>query len=417
MRFPSIDYQTHPAYSPYESSIKYDNSFVEQGVRAVDSASAAFYEIAEPLEHDAASALACIRLAMDGILYHAKKQGIPAIAEEWLRVCAQWTIADFNYEFVRRIFSSREHRPVVLSPSHALQLSNMRSQGMYVTDIKKIAYDAIRQLATKEMKVLKDRAFKNPNERAVVNVAYNSPLWRAIKRGVKQAGILDVLSEFKGNEMTMLGAGLEYSYPGQGWYQNLYSDVGLSGGPFQYLHYDEGDCLPKSMIYVTPVDEDCGPTRAIPTSNTWEISECRIRMHRALDRIIGDRYSQLDERGGYRVLARRPELRRVFMELPAAFRGSSHFGDDIMSNTDLAATLQALEIPYVSKGAQTMVFDGPHLLHRGSLVRSGERLALQVVYRNRNEARIRSELSRETYIREQFRLWRKYARKFVMEHA
>ena len=105
------------------------------------------------------------------------------------------------------------------------------------------------------------------------------------------------------------------------------------------------------------------------------------------------------------------------MELPTALRGSSHFGDDILPDTDLAATLETLEVPYLSAGGQTLVFDGPRLLHRGSLVNSGERLSLQVIYRNRNEARIRSILAKETFITDQVALLRKYARNFVMAHA
>jgi hypothetical protein len=73
-------------------------------------------------------------------------------------------------------------------------------------------------------------------------------------------------------------------------------------------------------------------------------------------------------------------------------------------------------MPYVSEGGQALVFDGPHLLHRGSLVRTGERMALQVGFRNRNEAIIKSHLAKETFIGEQIALGRKYARKYVMAY-
>jgi hypothetical protein len=416
MHFPNIDYQTHPAYAPYQSNVAFDEEFIAGQVDKIDSISEAFCARATPIAQDAADALAQMRAAVEQILLHARQQNIPIVAEEWLRVCFRWTLADFGYEFMRRVFSAREYRAKVLLESQARQLLDMQTRGMYVTDLPKDTYDEIRRLGMEYLGELKSRAIADPSERSVTNVRFNSPLWKAIRRGVNEAGVLDVLSEFKGNQMTMLGAGLEYSYSGQRWYQNVYSDVGVSAGPFQYLHYDEGDCLPKSMIYVTPVDEKSGPTRAIPGSNCWEASECTIRMHRALDRIIGDRYGNLG-RGSYRILARHADLRRIFMELPTALRGSSHFGDDILPDTDLAATLEKLEVPYLSAGGQTLVFDGPWLLHRGSLVNSGERLSLQVIYRNRNEARIRSILAKETFITDQVALLRKYARNFVMAHA
>lgn len=417
MRLPEIDYLVHPAYAPFRSSIQYDVPYINARIGEIDALSAGFRTLQEPSEKESAAAIAAIRSALDSILAHAKERRIGAVAEEWLRVCARWTVADFQYEFARRIFSSRGHRSRALATSQAEQLSSMENRGMYIADLTPATYAQIRRLALEQLDTLKARALANPRMRAVSNVSFNSPLWKAIKRGGEEAGILDVLGEFKRNEMTMLGAGLEYSHSAQRWYQDLYSDVSLAPSPFQYLHYDEGDCLPKAMIYLTPVGEDSGPTRTIPGSNCWESSECRVRMHRALDRIIGDRYKDISAVGDYRILARHPELRRIFMELPEPFQGSSHFGDDILPGSGLAGALQELEEPYLSDGGQTMVFDGPHLLHRGSLVRSGERLSLQVVYRNRNEARIRSKLSKESLIREQFSLWRKYARRFAMEHA
>lgn len=417
MRFPEIDYQAHPAYAPLRSDVRYDDLFIEERIRAIDATSAQFCADVAPDEPAFAEALAGIRRDLDRILSHARESGIGALANEWLHTCVRWTIADFAYEFSRRIFSRREYRAASLSQPQVKQLETIRSRGLYVADLPPRAYAEVRRLATHHLDELKTRAIAAPHLRAVTNVAFNSPLWKAIKRAVEEAGVIGVLSEFKRNEMTLLGAGLEYSHPGQRWYQNLYSDAELGPGPFQYLHYDEGDCVPKSMIYVTPVGEDSGPTRAIPESNCWEASECKIRMHRALDRIIGDRYREVSVDGDYRILARQSDLRRVFMGLPRAFRGSSHFGDDILPDSSLAAALKPLEVPYLSEGAQTMVFDGPHLLHRGSLVKSGERLSLQVVYRNRNEARIRSKLVRESLLSEQYALWRKYARRFVMEHA
>ena len=251
----------------------------------------------------------------------------------------------------------------------------------------------------------------------VSNVAYHSPLWKAIIGAVRKAGILEVLGEFKRNRMTMLGAGLEYSHAGQRWYRNLYADVALPGGPLQYLHYDEGDCLPKSMIYLTPVRDDGGPTRAIPSSNCWEVSECKIRVHRDWIASSAIDTARPARRGIIGCSRGAPSCGGFSWSCPPPCVGSSHFGDDILADSELASTLESLEVPYLSEGNQTMVFDGPRLLHRGSLVGSGERLSLQVIYRNRNEARIRSELAKQTLLREQAALWRKYARRFVMEHA
>jgi ectoine hydroxylase-related dioxygenase (phytanoyl-CoA dioxygenase family) len=416
MRFPEIDYDSHPAYSSFRNPIVYDDRFIDAQVGAADLACTQFCDLAEPTEHDAESALAHIRQAVEEISRHVRQQGIPIVAEEWLCSGARWTVSDIAYEFARRIFSAREYQRGALSPERAQHLSAMRTQGMYVTALPTDVYAVIRKLSAECLEQLKARAAGDPFERAVMDTKFNSPLWKAVKTAVHEAGIIDVLGELKQNRMTLLGAGLEYSSPNQHWYQNIYADVGLPDSPFQYLHFDEGYCLPKAMIYVTPVNEFNGPTRAIPGSNVWEVSEFRLRMHRALDRVVGDRYGKLSTRGNYRPIARRPELRSIFMQLPRAIRGSSHFGDDVLPGTSVADALEGLEVPYLSEGGQAMVFDGPHLLHRGSLVRTGERLALQVAFRNRNEAIVKSHIARESFLSEQIALGRKYARKYVMAY-
>ena len=284
---------------------------------------------------------------------------------------------------------------------------------MYIADLPSDLYEEIRKFALEHRSELRQRALSDRFNRAVISTPFNSQLWKAIKRASKEAGIIDVLSDFKGNQMTMLGAGLEYSCPEQDWYQNLYADFGLLDSPMQYLHVDEGDCLPKSMIYVTPVALENGPTRAVPGSNQWKKSETTFRAHKALDNVVGTRYAKFVQRAHYRPLARHAELRRIFMELPKPFQGSSHFGDDVLPGTDLAASLANLEVPYLSQGGQALVFDGPQILHRGSLVKAGERIALQVIYRNQNEENIKAHLSKETLMKDQVALAKKYLRKFV----
>ncbi|TAK64083.1 phytanoyl-CoA dioxygenase family protein [Methylobacter sp.] len=417
MRYPEIDYSIHPAYEKYKGAVHYNDALIFQQIGNVDAVFENFCALKSPSEADAADALSDIKKSMEHILIHAQEKNVSILVEEWLDSVVNWTIADMGHEFSRRVFSARDYRSIALARDNREQLSLLQTQGMYITGLPPEAYADIRRLALEYMPGLRQRALSDRFNRSVTNVPFNSPLWKAIKRAVNEAGILDVLSEYKRNKMTLLGAGLEYSYPEQDWYQNLYEDVGLSDSPMQYLHVDEGDCLPKSMIYVTPVDEENGATRAIPGSNCWEISPCRIRMHKALDRVVVNRYAKFVHKTHYRPLARHAELRRIFMELPKPMQGSSHFGDDILAGTELACMLAEQEITYLSQGGQALVFDGPHLLHRGSLVKSGERLALQVIYRNQNQEDIKSYFNKESFFKDQVAVVKKYARKFVMGYV
>jgi ectoine hydroxylase-related dioxygenase (phytanoyl-CoA dioxygenase family) len=416
MLYPEIDYSLHPAYLPYQGGLQYDEQLVRQLIKESDYTHAQFCALASPSNADAEDALSQIQGCMGQVVRHSRERNISLLAEEWLNSAIQWTISDLSREYARLIFSARDYRGHSLSSERQRQLLLLQAQGMYIVDMPADAYADIRRLALLHRDELRQRALLDPVNRAVISTPFNSALWKAIKHAAKEAGIFEVLSELKQNRMTLLGAGLEYSCPEQNWHQSLYADIGLSDSPLQYLHVDEGECLPKSMIYVTPVEEENGATRAIPASNLWERSECLFRMHKALDNVVGSRYANYARKGSYRPLARYPELRRIFMELPKPFQGSSHFGDDILSGTKLASTLANLEVAYLGNGGHALVFDGPHLLHRGSIVRSGERMAIQVVYRNQNEESIKGHLSKETLLKDQIMLAKKYARKFVKSH-
>jgi hypothetical protein len=81
------------------------------------------------------------------------------------------------------------------------------------------------------------------------------------------------------------------------------------------------------------------------------------------------------------------------MQLPTAFQGSSHFGDDILPKSPTAELLLSREETFLSGDrGQVLVFDGGRTLHRGSLVRHGERVAMQVAFKNLNDRRIRVQL-------------------------
>ncbi|MBT8534594.1 phytanoyl-CoA dioxygenase family protein [Polynucleobacter paneuropaeus] len=417
MYYPEIDYTKHPAYGLYQSQFYGDDSLIISFIASIDNIHNQFTSISHPTNSDAIGALSEIQLYMDKILHDPRGVNKSIIVKEWLDSSLSWALSDLSYEYARKVFSSGEYKSKTLSEGGKEQLSLMQNQGMYIADLPSNAYALIRELALKHRAELRQRALSDPMNRSVINIPFNSELWNAIKLASREAGIFDVLSEFKKNQMTLLGAGLEYSCSEQNWHQNLYSDVGLADGPLRYLHIDEGECLPKSMIYITPVSEENGPTRAIPQSNLWGKSEFIVHMHKALDNVAGCRYAKYVSKSHYRPIARHAELRRIFMGLPKPFQGSSHFGDDLLAGSEIANSLEKLETSYCSEGGDALVFDGPHLLHRGSLVKTGDRMALQVVYRNQNAEDIKFHLSGESLIKDQMNLAKKYARKFIKKYV
>jgi hypothetical protein len=392
-RFPKVDYFSHPAYAALATDYRYEDGLIDEHVAYIDRTFHDFLALPEPSVTDAADLTSTIKASARRIVQHAADAGAPVVAFEWLGSCIDWAVAEIQYECVRLVFRDRRLDDIRLGAEQRAQLRKLRTDGMYLADVDDRDFRAVQRLALRFAPDLRRRVSENPAERAVYSPSRISPLGRAISRLLSRAGVLDVLSHFKQTRMAIMGTGLEYSRPGQIWHADVYSDIGLAEGPLKYFHTDQADHLPKAMIYATAVSNENGPTGVIRESNTWERSEFLFRAYKGLDRLTVGRYGRYVRGAEYRAVARSPELRRIFMQLPTAFQGSSHFGDDILPESPMTQRLLSQEQDFLSVDrGQVLVFDGGRTLHRGSLVREGERVAMQVAFKNLNDRRIRTHL-------------------------
>lgn len=403
MRFPTIDYDAHPAFAPLAGEYRYDDDLIAEHVGRIDRIHRDLVSAPQLNEADIGRACAQISQTIRAIEEHVGAVGASVLAREWMGASMAWALCDLRYEYFRLSYARRTDAQSGLNPDLQEKLHRLQSDGMCIVDLDEADFRDVREKSLAQLPQLKQLSESNPYTRAVYGPSRISPLGRAIDRALRHAGVLDLLSHYKANRMRILGTGVEYSRAMQAWYRGIYADVGLPDGPLRYLHVDETDHIPKAMIYATEVGEDNGPTMLIPQSNRWERSEFLFRVYKGLDHVTGTRYTKYVPNAEYRVLPRSPELRRIFMQLPRAFRGSSHLGDDILDGTPLAEDLARREIRFVSaRGARALVFDGARTLHRGALVTNGERLALQVAFKNTNDRRIRAALGGAGPLR---RLW------------
>ena len=68
------------------------------------------------------------------------------------------------------------------------------------------------------------------------------------------------------------------------------------------------------------------------------------------------------------------------MRLPPALRFNSHFGWDVLPDSAAERSLIACEDVMLGPAGSFIVFDGANLLHRGGMVETRDRIALQVVF-------------------------------------
>jgi hypothetical protein len=188
------------------------------------------------------------------------------------------------------------------------------------------------------------------------------------------------LSDYVGINVNFVVFSLEYSYAGQIWWTGVYSDLGMADVKTTYMHYDQGCRDPKAIVALSEVGEDNGPTGFVRRSHKKERSTFLHFMITALDRrFLRDKVGD-QEGANYRPRFANARYRRELLLLPAAFQGSSHFGDDILDGSPLSEELLKNEVRMTNDVGNCIVFDGNYGIHRGAMVKRGERFVFQVIF-------------------------------------
>lgn len=199
-------------------------------------------------------------------------------------------------------------------------------------------------------------------------------------------GVLDTISAYTGRKMRVVGLALELSVPQATWWRNALP--GISRAPDTlYAHLDESIHCPKSIVYLSNVAAENGPTGAYPQFyEKMELNPMQELMGRIVVYIGSNSKSALFEHYGrkYHQSGNSENFRRHFMRLPEAVRFNSHMGWEVAPGTSLEREMAISEKKMIGPAGTFVVFDGGRLMHRGGLVQNGERIALQVIFSEPN---------------------------------
>jgi hypothetical protein len=210
-----------------------------------------------------------------------------------------------------------------------------------------------------------------------------------LNKEFRALGVLETLSAYTGRKMRVVGMALELSVPQATWWRNVVP--GISRAPDTlYAHLDESIHCPKSIVYLSDVMAENGPTSVYPSLyEKMELNPLQEMIGRVVIYIGNDRHSALYEYYGrkYHQSGNSENYRRHFMRLPEAVRFHSHMGWDVAPDTPLEREMANCEKRMIGPAGTFVVFDGGRLMHRGGLVQSGERIALQVIFSEPNLTR------------------------------
>lgn len=261
----------------------------------------------------------------------------------------------------------------------------MQSARHYFGQLPQNAVTELRKLASAELGQFRSRAAAGKLRREDLSVnsgATVRAIVNVLNREFKSLGVLDAVSAYAGRKIRVTGLALELSVPQATWWNNAIA--GLDRPPRTlYAHLDEAISFPKSIVYLTDVTGQNGPTGCYP--GAYEAMDMNP-LQAIIGRVVGivgtrpdsplrDYYAKQ-----YHQSMNSEKFRRHFMRLPESLRFNSHLGWDVAPGSELESRLADSEQRMTGPAGTFIIFDGARLLHRGGMVQQGERVALQVIF-------------------------------------
>jgi len=260
----------------------------------------------------------------------------------------------------------------------------LKNNAFFYSELSESTRSEILKLSETQVKIFRERASAGLLKRTDLSVNEGkvvTKISKLIDKDFRSQGIFKSVSDYVGIEYTYTGVSLELSVAGSTWWKN--SIQGGTPPRTMYAHLDESIYAPKSIVYLTNVNPNNGPTSSYPGvydslhNNPLQDIIGRVvgEVGNNPESILFDYYSK-----SYHQSMGSIKFRKHFMLLPESLRFNSHFGWDILAESQLEGVIADREEVMLGGPGNFVVFDGSRLLHRGGLIEEGERLVLQVVF-------------------------------------
>lgn len=262
---------------------------------------------------------------------------------------------------------------------------SLRAERHYFGRLPEAIVAELRDISSADLAVFQANAAAGKLRREDLSVNSGAAVRRIrdiLNREFNELGVLDAVSAYTGRKTRVIGLALELSVPQATWWSNTIE--GLERPPKTlYAHVDETISCPKSIVYLSDVAEENGPTGCYP--GAYEAMTLNP-LQEMIGRVVGIVGTKPDSRlrdyyaKQYHQSMNSEKFRRHFMRLPESLRFNSHLGWDVAPGSELESSLADNERKMTGPAGTFIIFDGARLLHRGGMVQQGERLALQVIF-------------------------------------
>lgn len=277
--------------------------------------------------------------------------------------------------------------------------SDIKKYGFSLYKIEENIINKLKIFFKDDLYTLKKNASQIPGPRKIIfyNLRKNYFKFRKIKKIVKDTILYYELKKIF-PKIDILSIGLEYSYPNSNWYKNCYSDIKMKTSKGSYFHVDYEYDIYKSTIFLNEIKSNNGPFSYIPGSNKMPRNKFLFRYFKELDIELKNYFNALIKSknldfGNKKYYYRKQFISKDFREklsfIPYQLFGSSHFGDDLLSSDLFHDLLQKNEFKVTSDIANAVTFNGHDGIHRGGLVKKGERIVMFITWCNKKSIALR----------------------------
>lgn len=384
---PPLDYLDHPAFKSISLRVgQWDEKKVAALIVRIDQT---YLSIDQKTFHNKQLFLAQIEKELLPAIDTLGEYLLSRMDGEANRFWIQKSICG-TYEVLREnLIYSHKCKYYVSNPracKYAEKIEQLKTNGFALFPYPQELKDQLIEGCKPYVADLRRRLDARPGVRAAVSIPFKGVFGKAINKIVDDYGVVLAASEYRKHKMDLLYAALEVSRPTHRWYKDCYQDVGLPTSKTVTMHYDYESTMMKAMIYLVPVTEINGATGIVPGSHLWKRSPFLFAFLNDLDNKYPQAYpNRHNEDDYYRPRFKYFDERERFANLPKILQATSHFGDDVIDGSPLSEFLLKSEKRFVSDAPECMLFDGPQVIHRGGMVVEGERIALQLAFRLRED--------------------------------
>jgi hypothetical protein len=365
------NYETHPAFASSEIEPWSVNADLIERFNHI------YQDSRQPLKAKQLSqVLQILELVFADLQSQAKDPQALRFVLELYGLCAEFIRQEYKF---RKALKPNPNVSSRSSKADALLLENF-----FFGDLPPNVTEKIKRVVDPLIDEFRKRAASGKLNRSDLSQDSGIQNWRVgsiLDREFQRQGIFAVLKEAFGVRYRYTGMAIELSVAGSTWWKDA---LGQDTPPAtMYAHLDESVYAPKSIVYLSEVSEENGPTSCYPTVyGSFQNSALQDIIGRVVGGVGSSPQSPLREyyeSKSYQSAAS-ANYRRHFMMLPSELRFNSHFGWDVIPGSELESKMKSKEVVMTGAPGKFIVFDGSQLLHRGGLIESGERIALQVIF-------------------------------------